>query len=574
MQHGSLKLLSLLSFSLLTCSRAPSLLVSIDRLPPMAMSLQIFVTTSEDGGTTLHSTAEDITAFNLPSPTPMRTSLVLDLPSKYTGQLGVSVAVFDKPEAQGCILRLGHKARDFAPTPLDDSVTVTLDIDANDTECSGKVPRLLSISPTYAQTQGGGAATVFGWGFKPGTQVDFGGTISPKTEYRSAFELRPTIPLGNACSMVPIRVSNPSRGVSDPSLLFRYHYSALSYEKGVIGITEGLSAAFYGRIDSDQSTDFVTTPYQNNTNLIVYRKALGISGIQELLVGNAPTPAVLTDLDKDGDLDIVSSDRASGQVVTFLNDGTGLYGVGQFYVSGAGVGPTSIGDLNGDGYPDVVVANETARTVSIFLNDRKGRLGVPSSLAVTNGTNPFRVALTHATLDDKLDLAFADRVDGNLKLVLNQGGTLPTDDSLALKHALGGPPGPIVQADLDGDGLDDLILPIETKNSVRVFFSGNRMAYIPREIASCTAPRAVGVSDVDCDGRADLIIGCNNGAKPVVSFMLQKPGGVFVEGYSTPLSAEITDIQNLSVGDASDDGSPDVIVSSSVGVGYLVNMSQ
>ena len=89
-------------FGLLSCSRDPTLLVTVDALPSKAMSLQVEVT---HGG---FAAVKDLDPYDLPSPTPGSTTFLLRLPGGFSGDVGVSVGAFDQAGGLGCLVGTGH----------------------------------------------------------------------------------------------------------------------------------------------------------------------------------------------------------------------------------------------------------------------------------------------------------------------------------------------------------------------------------------------------------------------------------------------------------------------------------
>lgn len=577
MKRTAIGMLCSLALGLLSCSRAPVMLVSIDRVPDSAASLQIFVTQTDASGMREVSTLDDLPILNLPRPAAARTSLVLELPRSYAGRLSVSAAAFAKPDAGGCILRIGKASHDFTPSPFDDSMQVSLDSDISDTECTGRGPRILSTTPTLSTTKGGGVAKVSGWGFRPGAVAQFDGAAAVPTTYQSASELSFDIPAATKCGVSALSVANPSGDKTAPYLGFRYRYSTLAYLEGSIKISNGILGLTYGQFDTDGQLDFVATPQMASTSLLVLLKVNQATGMfQTYPIGNLPTPASVADVDKDGDVDIISSDGVAGQIVVLRNDGKGIFSAPERYNSGAGAGPVAVADVNGDGYPDVAVANETARNVSLLLNNKSGGFVPYSSLSITRSSSPLRVALLDLNADGKLDLVIEDRSAPTLRIAFYDAAKngYPSDDILALGVPMGGAAGPMSIGDLDGDGRPDLVVPVESTSAIRTFLSTDAQAIAPRQVATCTGPRAVTITDVDCDGRNDLAVVCVSGTKVKLQMLLQQNDRSFVEGYVFDLRSAIVDANDIAIGDASGDGRPDVAIASSYGISYLTNDSR
>jgi hypothetical protein len=76
----------------------------------------------------------------------------------------------------------------------------------------------------------------------------------------------------------------------------------------------------------------------------------------------------LADINHDGKLDIVTSNRFSGTVSVLLGNGDGTFGSAQT-LAVSGPGALAVADLNGDGWLDLVVANVDSNTVAVLLND-------------------------------------------------------------------------------------------------------------------------------------------------------------------------------------------------------------
>lgn len=562
---------------LLSCSRAPVLLVSIDRLPDAAASLQLFVTQTDVSGGREVSSLDDLPVLNLSQPAAAKSSLALEVSRSYSGRLSVSAAAFAKPEAGGCILRIGKATHDFTPSPFDDSMQLSLDTDVVDTECSGRGPRILSTTPSLANTKGGGVAKVLGWGFRPGAVAQLDGAAVSPTTYQSASELSFDIPAATKCGVSALTIANPSGDKTAPFQGFRYRYSSLSYLEGSIKISNGIQGLSYGQFDTDGQLDFVATPQSASTSLLVLLKSNQATGMfQSYPIGNLPTPAVVVDIDRDGYVDILSSDSVAGQVVVLRNDGKGFFPTVERYNSGAGAGPVAFADVNGDGYPDVAVANENVKTVSLFLNNKSGLLLPSSTMSITRSNNPYRVALLDLSSDGKPDIVIEDRSSPSVRVAFYDTikGGYQSDDTLALGVPMGGTAGPMKTGDLDGDGRADLVIPVESTNSVRVFLSTDGQAISPRTVSVCTGPRSVSITDVDCDGKSDLAVVCVSGTKVKLQMLIQQIDRSFVEGYFFDLRNVIVDANDITIGDASGDGRPDVTVASSYGISYLTNDSK
>lgn len=209
---------------------------------------------------------------------------------------------------------------------------------------------------------------------------------------------------------------------------------------------------------------------------------------------------VVGDFDDDGFPDIagVNGDTEPGHVVLLWGDGTGSFMAQD--VNGPMGFSLSTGDINGDGIPDVLVPDRFG-VISVILG-RKDR-DFPSATS-------FR--------PDVLGLLSAGDVNGDGKpdlLVPDESSTLPGDIYLnqgANQFALAGnPPAQgLLLADLDGDGLADLIGTdginiLIWKGSGSLNFSGAPIGISPPANVSFQAQQ-MQIADMDGDRRPDIVL--------------------------------------------------------------------
>jgi hypothetical protein len=218
----------------------------------------------------------------------------------------------------------------------------------------------------------------------------------------------------------------------------------------------------------------------------------------------------LADMTKSKHLDIVLSNDAPDPKLVLLNDGTGHFTVGGTY--GDPKWPTrnaAVGDLNGDGYPDIAVANR-GTTSYVCYND--GKLHFKC--------NPLRDTPSAAS---------------------------------------------IVIADMDGDGLNDVIFPCRDDCQSRVFFNKN-LAGEGRTWGPAKASiRAITVADLNGDGHPDIAacperLGCfvyfNDGKGNFGSgIQFQKPDALELAGKDEERMP-----YSMTSADLNGDGRPDLIV--------------
>ncbi|HXF50035.1 MAG TPA: VCBS repeat-containing protein [Verrucomicrobiae bacterium] len=129
--------------------------------------------------------------------------------------------------------------------------------------------------------------------------------------------------------------------------------------------TSLVAADLDGDGDRDLAVAVAGTATREDTAVVVFRNSgTGTFAFhQRLLPGAGPNHIVAADFDLDGDVDLVTVDKARSAISFFANDGTGAFAAAQGF--GAGIDPrfAAVGDFNGDGDLDLAITNQ--RSVSV-----------------------------------------------------------------------------------------------------------------------------------------------------------------------------------------------------------------
>jgi len=239
---------------------------------------------------------------------------------------------------------------------------------------------------------------------------------------------------------------------------------------------------------------------------------------QSLQIDGLPIWMSGGDFDGDGDEDLVIVRNDVNKTHLWRNDGAGGFSIveeGSLDI-GADALAVAVGDLNGDGLPDVAVSRPQAPEIKVGFSD--GTLGFSSvvDLMVSSGGVPYTLEIGDANRDGFNDLVVADTA--NSRVVLFEGdGTTAGFASEVCELDVPGTAGAVTFGDLNGDGLEDMVVSVFDENRfvvVTEVFAPSAPGVTPRypeceytsfAIDVPAKPTLAKVGDVTGDGVNDLV---------------------------------------------------------------------
>lgn len=345
---------------------------------------------------------------------------------------------------------------------------------------------------------------------------------------------------------------------SVPSSAFAQQRTLVGDSRLQLGTEANLSASVRaGDLDGDGDEDVVVANGRHwpQQNFIFLNNGSAQFSVMRPLGSDRTTSYAceLSDLDADGDLDIVvGNDMAPCQI--FLNDGRANFSEHAVLDEVSSVRSLTIGDVDGDSDPDILMTCRGRRNL-IYFNDGRANFTDKQPFGTLRDST-IDVALADLNLDGKVDLVLANRDQQNNILLINEGAatfrkvtvSAQTSDTRA-----------VVVADFNSDGKPDCAFGnIDGSNSI---YFGTGTGEFEERIEFSEPTRqtyALAAADLDLDGDIDLVAGNVLSRNEV--FFNQGDGRTFIREEFGP-DGSMT--YGICVADFNGDRYPDVAVANS-----------
>jgi WD40 repeat protein len=321
-------------------------------------------------------------------------------------------------------------------------------------------------------------------------------------------------------------------------------------------------AIVVGDFNHDGAPDLATANIADNTISVLLNRNDGtfLPAVSSH-VGLDPTGLAAADFDGDGNLDLVAANSNDDSISVLRGRTDGTFQPAVSFPVGGGPDSVAVGDFNGDGRSDIATANGTDNTVSVLLGKGDGRFqattpqsgialrsvpylrdfdgdGTPDSLILDgSGHLLFRRGLAGA------GNRFAPPV------VINLGHA--ARDAVPFRTAAGWA---VAAADAAGN-----------EASVYTWSAASHSFQRTTAFATGNLPVRVAAADLNGDGLDDLVVA--NDFDRSVTIALQTPAGTFAAPVTRPVGVGPSDI---AVADFGGTSGPDVVVSDQVSGDFTV----
>jgi hypothetical protein len=362
-------------------------------------------------------------------------------------------------------------------------------------------------------------------------------------------------------------------------------FSAFSPPPAIVGSPTSVpTAATSGDFNHDGKLDLavtVNTPSATDEVQVFLGDGTGHLGggalapeapFATVTVGSSPRDIEVGDVDHDGKLDLVTADSASAAVSVLIGVGTGDFTP---QPSAPAVGPAPIrvvlADLDRDGLTDLVSLDGGSSPPQATV--LPGTQSTPffddgSSLTVSLGTGsgPLDLAVGDLDADGRGDLVATVALPAQATAAINTAGpNCPHTSFLDAPraHLDGNGPVAVAVADLNEDGLDDLVTAASSGQTLEVLL-GTGNGYTPgtTRLVAPDTPRGIASADFNVDGHADVVVALGD----QVQLFVGNGTGVLQPGVARPAG---TATSAVVAGDFNGDGAPDAAATGGGGTGDL-----
>ncbi len=308
-------------------------------------------------------------------------------------------------------------------------------------------------------------------------------------------------------------------------------------------------------LNKDGNLDLVSSSANRDTMSISLGNGDGTFQSRKTVLAALPATSTIRlfssgDLNKDGNLDLVVSDYDNGTVNLLFGNGDGTFLPVQTLGVAAGYYATKTADLNKDGNLDIITS-ELGGLFSVFLGNGDGSF--QNRVTVSGGASSYSLQVEDLNNDGNLDLITSNVASRTVSYVLGNGDgtfqsvrTIPADtDSYGLTIA-----------DFNSDGALDIVTASNSRGTLSLSLGNGNGTFQARvTFVSSGGPFMPAAADLNGDGNMDLL--SPDSSDDTISIFLGNGDGTF--------QSRITEStgdgpQTIAMGDLNKDGVIDLAV--------------
>ncbi|MBV5303177.1 MAG: DUF4347 domain-containing protein [Chlorobium sp.] len=305
-------------------------------------------------------------------------------------------------------------------------------------------------------------------------------------------------------------------------------------------------------INGDGNIDLITGNFYGNNISFLQNNGNGtFSSKIDTTVGANPHFVNSVDINNDKYIDLIVPNAGSNTVSVLINNSDGKFPLKQENYP-AGNTPTTITfmDVNNDYFQDVIVVNQSSNTLSILINNGDGILALKD--VYPTGTYPIPVISTDVNNDGILDLVVGNANSGNISVFMNNGNATFASK---VDYPSGSYSRSIISMDVNNDKYTDLVVANSFSNNLSILINNRDGTFITGDSYPTEFPEWIATADLNNDNKNDIIIA--NGNNDTISILLNNGDGTF------PLKLKLTTGSHpdfVITTDLNKDSKPDIVV--------------
>ncbi|GAB4140964.1 MAG: hypothetical protein Tsb009_10530 [Planctomycetaceae bacterium] len=353
-------------------------------------------------------------------------------------------------------------------------------------------------------------------------------------------------------------------------------------ETAVTTMADDARSVFAADVNGDGNIDVISASYADDT-IAWYSNDMGDgSTFTEVIVSTGADGAnsvFAEDVDRDGDIDIVSASQLDHTIRWFENTmGDGLtFNTIDVSTTVMGASSISVGDIDGDGDFDIVSSSSADDTIFWHEHEQFGAMPIMFTDRVvdTNADGANGVFIADVDNDGDNDIFSASPLDNRVVLYENDGDIFdPVFTSRDLSMTADGAYS-VIAADIDGDGDTDVLSASGTDDKLALYRNETihrGAVFQPPEALRNAANGAysVAVGDIDGDGDMDVVTGSVYDGQVR---WYENDGDPQSPAFTERLVGTTAGVRSIQLASFNNDGTLDIIVASAVNntVGWFSN---
>jgi hypothetical protein len=271
------------------------------------------------------------------------------------------------------------------------------------------------------------------------------------------------------------------------------------------------------RINPDAALDIVCAT--NNGLRVLMNNGSGGFGPSASYAGTSPLRQVaVADFNGDGSMDVVAASMVTplGAVV-FINNQTGVFTTIANLPIGQQCSGVGVLDFDNDTIPDLLVSTSGGSN-GLYRLKGNGNGTFQASVQVVGGVGGSALTLADLTGDGLPEVLIPSQGGGIINIVLNQGNGVFSAAGSVSEPTMGTAFN-VAVADVSGDGVPDLLAPLQGANQLAAHRGLGGTSFEPRVTFPVGGgPNSVAVGDLNGDNLPDAVV--TNGGGTTISVLL------------------------------------------------------